>query len=87
MRTITILGVVVFVLVLVAAGTGVVYAPPAAPIQYLTPRGEHATLQGSGLYRYDPVSVARERSTSGAARSSSRLRRVCGSRNIVPPVV
>ncbi len=60
MRTITILGVIVFVLVLVAAGTGVVYAPPAAPIQYLTPRGEHATLQGSGLYRYDPVSVARE---------------------------
>jgi len=26
----------------------------------VTVRGEHATYQGSGLYRYDPASVARE---------------------------
>lgn len=60
MRPLLILSLIVFVLVLIAAGTGVVYAPPAAPIEYVTPRGEHATLQGSGLYRYDPASVARE---------------------------
>jgi hypothetical protein len=47
------------VLVLVAAA-GVFYQTPGAHISFVTVRGEHATYQGSGLYRYDPASVARE---------------------------
>lgn len=48
------------VLVLVAAATGVFFHPSAAPIHVVTVRGEHATYQGNGLYAYDSVSVARE---------------------------
>jgi hypothetical protein len=51
---------VILLLVLVAAATGVFYHAPGAHIDYVTVRGEHATYQGSGLYRYDPASVARE---------------------------
>jgi hypothetical protein len=54
------LSAVIAVLVLVAAAAGVFYQTPGAHISFVTVRGEHATYQGSGLYRYDPVSVARE---------------------------
>ncbi len=47
-------------LVLMAATTGVFSQTPGAHIAYVTVRGEHATYQGSGLYTYDPASVARE---------------------------
>jgi len=54
------LSALVAVLVLVAAATGVFYRTPGAQISFVTIRGEHAIYQGSGLYRYDPASVARE---------------------------
>jgi hypothetical protein len=54
------LSALIAVLVLVAAATGVFYQTPGAHIGFVTVRGEHATYQGSGLYRYDPASVARE---------------------------
>lgn len=60
MRTITLLSILIFILVLVAAGTGLFYQTAGTHLEYTTPRGEHATLQGSGLYNYDPVAVARE---------------------------
>lgn len=50
----------IFALVLIAAATGVFYRTPDAPIEYTTVRGERAVYQGSGLYRYDPTSLARE---------------------------
>jgi hypothetical protein len=54
------LSALIAVLVLVAAATGVFSQTPGAHISFVTVRGEHATYQGSGLYRYDPASVARE---------------------------
>jgi hypothetical protein len=54
------LSALIAVLVLVAAATGVFYQTPGAHISFVTVRGEHAIYQGSGLYRYDPASVARE---------------------------
>jgi len=59
-RTLTLLTGVIFLLVLVAAATAVFYQTAGAPINFVTVRGEHATYQGSGLYHYDPASVARE---------------------------
>jgi hypothetical protein len=44
----------------VAAATGVFYQTTGAHINFITVRGEHATYQGSGLYFFDPASVARE---------------------------
>ncbi|MFN8483937.1 MAG: hypothetical protein U0768_12935 [Anaerolineae bacterium] len=60
MRLKTILCLVIFGLVLIAACAGLFYQTPGAPIPYVTVRGEQATFYGAGLYRYDPVSVARE---------------------------
>lgn len=60
MRNKTMLYGLVWFLVLVATVTGVFYQTPGAHIQYVTVRGENATFQGSGLYKYDPVEVARE---------------------------
>ena len=54
------LSALIAVLVLVATATGVFYQTPGAHISFVTVRGEHAIYQGSGLYRYDPASVARE---------------------------
>lgn len=59
-RTVILLSGVILLLVLVAAATGVFYQTAGAPIHFVTVRGEHATYQGSGLYRYDPASVASE---------------------------
>ena len=50
----------IFLLVLVATTAGVFYYTPEPRIESLTVRGQHAIFQGSGLYRYDPVSVVRE---------------------------
>ncbi len=50
----------IFLLVLVAAGAGLLYQGQGAPISVTTVRGEHATYQSGGLYRYNPASVARE---------------------------
>jgi len=47
-------------LALSATATGVFYQTQGAHIEYVTVRGEPATFQGSGLYQYDPASVARE---------------------------
>ena len=59
-RTLTIYTGVILLLVLVAAATGIFYQTAGAHINFVTVRGEHATYQGSGLYYYDPASVARE---------------------------
>ncbi len=54
------LSLLVAALVLVAAATGVFSQTSGAHITFVTVHGEHATYQGSGLYYYDPASVARE---------------------------
>ncbi len=54
------LSALIAVLVLVAAAAGVFSQTPGAHVSFVTVRGEHAIYQGSGLYRYDPASVARE---------------------------
>jgi len=59
-RTLTLFTGVILLLVLVAAATGIFYQTAGAHINFVTVRGEHATYQGSGLYYYDPASVARE---------------------------
>src|SRR6266702_4769864 len=46
--------------VVAAAAAGVFSETPGAHVSFVTVRGEHAIYQGSGLYRYDPASVARE---------------------------
>lgn len=51
---------VILLLVGVAATTGIFYQTPGVHSTFVTIRGEHATYQGSGLYRYDPASVAGE---------------------------
>ena len=60
MKNTTLLSGLVFVLVLVATATGIFWKTPGSPIEYTTVRGEQVTFQGSGLYRYDPTSLARE---------------------------
>jgi len=59
-RTLTLFTGVILLLVLVAAATGIFYQTAGTHINFITVRGEHATYQGSGLYYYDPASVARE---------------------------
>lgn len=59
-RTLLLLTGTILLLVLIAAATGVFYQTAGAHINFLTVRGEHATYQGTGLYRYDPASVASE---------------------------
>jgi hypothetical protein len=59
-RTLTLFTGAILLLVLVAAATGVFYQTAGAHITFITVRGEHATYQGSGLYYYDPASVALE---------------------------
>lgn len=54
------LSFLIVLLVLIAAATGAFYQTPGTHIVYTTVRGEHATYQGSGLYSYDPASVAGE---------------------------
>ena len=59
-RTLILLTGAILLLVLIAAATGVFYQTQGTHIAYTTVRGEHATYQGSGLYYYDPASVALE---------------------------
>jgi len=59
-RTLTLFTGVILLLVLVAVATSIFYQTAGAHINFITVRGEHATYQGSGLYYYDPDSVARE---------------------------
>ncbi len=59
-RTLILPCLVILLLVLVATATGVFSQTAGAPIHLMTVRGEHATYQGSGLYRYDPASLATE---------------------------
>ncbi len=60
MKSPNVLPLLILVLVIIATSTGVFYRTEGSPIQQMTIRGERATFQGSGLYRYDPVAVARE---------------------------
>jgi hypothetical protein len=60
MKKTTLLCGLIFLLVLVATSTGVFYRTPGSPIKYTTVRGEQVIFRGSGLYRYDPASFARE---------------------------
>lgn len=59
-KTLTLFSGAILLLVLVAAATGAFSQMTGAHISFVTVRGEHATYQGSGLYRYDPASVASE---------------------------
>ncbi len=60
MKNTTLLCGLIWILVLIATGTGAFYQTPGAPIAYTTVRGEPAIAQGSGLYRYDPAWFVRE---------------------------
>lgn len=60
MKTEILLSLLIALLVAVAAAAGVFYRTPEPHASYVTVRGQHAISQGSGLYRYDPVAVARE---------------------------
>jgi hypothetical protein len=60
MKNNVLLPVIILILVLIATIMGVFYQTPGAPFEYTTVRGEHATFQGSGLYRYDPAWYVRE---------------------------
>jgi hypothetical protein len=51
---------IIFILVLAATVTGIFYHPGGRQIQAVTVRGQPALYQGSGLYKYNPVSFARE---------------------------
>jgi hypothetical protein len=46
---------VIVVLVVAAAGTGLVWSDGGASSTYVTPRGETVQLYGTGLYRYDSL--------------------------------
>jgi len=59
-KTVTLFSGAILLLVLVAAAAGVFSETTGAHINFVTVRGEYATYQGSGLYRYDPASVASE---------------------------
>src|SRR2546429_4567031 len=59
-RTLTLFTGAILLLVLIAAATGIFYQTTGAHINFVTVRGEYATYQGSGLYHYDPASVALE---------------------------
>ena len=59
-RILTVFTGVILLLVLVAAATGVFYQTAGAHINFVTVRGEYASYEGSGLYYFDPASVARE---------------------------
>lgn len=60
MKNKTLLYVLIWLLILVATGTGIFYQTLEPRIEYVTVRGEQAIFQGSGLYRYDPAWFARE---------------------------
>lgn len=47
-------------LVTIATGTGLFYQTQGSHIPYTSVRGEYAVFEGTGIYRYDPASVARE---------------------------
>ncbi len=52
--------VLILILVLTATTTGFFYRTQESKIEHVTVRGDLAVFQGSGLYRYDPFSLARE---------------------------
>jgi hypothetical protein len=60
MKNVTVHYVLIWCLALVATATGVIHQGEGGHVASVTARGEPATLQGHGLYRYDPASVARE---------------------------
>jgi hypothetical protein len=60
MKTKVLLYGLIWLLILIATTTGIFYRTQGAHIEYVTVRGEHAIFQGSGLYQYDPVALARE---------------------------
>lgn len=59
-RTLILFSGVILLLVLTATTIGIFSQTTGASIHFVTVRGEHATFQGSGLYRYDPASLAGE---------------------------
>lgn len=60
MKSHVLLSGLVFLLVLIAAATGIFYQTPGTPIAHTTVRGDYVVFQGSGLYRYNPALFTRE---------------------------
>jgi hypothetical protein len=57
-KTLIVLTVLIGLLALLAAGTGVFYQGDGASYEVTSLRGEEVLINGHGLYRYDPVSMA-----------------------------
>lgn len=60
MKSEILLSILVALMVVAATSTALFHTTPEPTIPYVTVRGEHAVFQGSGLYRWDPVELARE---------------------------
>lgn len=59
-KTLLILSGLIMLLVIIAAAVGVASQITGAHMNFVTARGEHATLQSTGFYRYNPVAVVNE---------------------------
>jgi len=59
-KTITLLSLLILLLVLAATSTGVFYLTDEDSFDFVTVRGDTVTIRGSGLYKYDPKSLASE---------------------------
>ena len=56
----TIIFGLILVLIFAATSTGIFYRTHEPRVEHVTVRGDDAIFQGSGLYRYDPATLARE---------------------------
>lgn len=57
-KTLIALSVLIALLAVIAAGTGVLYQGEGASYTFTSLRGEAVTMYGHGLYRYEPVLMA-----------------------------
>jgi hypothetical protein len=57
-KTLTVLTLLIAILALVAAGTGVIGQGQGAAYEFTSLRGENVNIYGHGLYRFEPVMMA-----------------------------
>jgi hypothetical protein len=50
----------ILLLIIAATASGLFYHTPGTQLENITVRGQHAIFQGSGLYKYNPLSLVRE---------------------------